>query len=376
MQYKIIDESPWQILSNAMTIGPSSTGYQLQVAADGRNYTTLFTVGAGITRQITNLSSGSYFRMKGNVGEVTVNWVRDCSGGGGGGNAGELEPVTDFPVGVPEGTVVALASGDTVGVYQYDGTEWVSVGGDLSDYYTKAETDAEISAATSPIQEQLDDVERVTATALTELHDTILEISGSTGSGPIIPAITSQADYEAISGDVQTGDLIQVYGVDINGDGEEENGLFEASVEQDSISWGRKDNAESLSWADENIPWMIENDVHPIEFLGNDFFVSFDLTAEDEAYNGIGFDADGKPVITHIVPHTDEQTGEITGITREDTPIGPDQAKEQVIATALVDLDQRKVESQDVHTIVKLTQTQYDDIVSPDPDTLYIIINQ
>lgn len=64
---------------------------------------------------------------------------------------------------------------------------------DLSNYYTKAEVDAEITGATqdfvteadvtgitSPIQTQLDDVERVTATALTELHDAILELSGDT----------------------------------------------------------------------------------------------------------------------------------------------------------------------------------------------------
>lgn len=303
----------------------------------------------------------------------------------GGGNAGELEPVSEFPLGVPEGTVVALASGDTVGVYQYDGSNWVAVGvDDLSDYYTKDETNAEISAATSPIQEQLDDVERVTATALTELHDAILEISGSTGSSPIIPAITSQAEYEAISGDVQTGDLIQVQGVDINGDDNPEYGLFEAYVDEQEdqgvitriISWERRDNRDSLMRADTAYPWMVENDVNPIEIGVDTFIISSDLTAEDEAYNGIGFDADGKPVITHIVPHTDEQTGEITGITREYTPIGPDEAKEEAIAAALVDLDERKVESQDVHTIVKLTQTQYDDIVSPDPDTLYIIINQ
>lgn len=209
MQYKIIDERPWQILSNAMTIGPSSTGYQLQVAADGRNYTTLFTVGAGITRQITNLSSGSYFRMKGNVGEVTVNWVRDCSGGGGGegGNAGELEPVSEFPVGAPAGTVVALSSGNTVGVYQYDGTDWVPVaGGDMSNYYTKQETDSHITAATSPIQEQVDDIERVTATALTELHDSILELSGAT-SGYATEAYVDAAITSATQDFVSEEDL-------------------------------------------------------------------------------------------------------------------------------------------------------------------------
>lgn len=88
MQYKILNEQPWQILSNAMTISPSSTGYDLQVSANGKDYTTMFHVNEGVTRQVTNLSSGSYFRMSGNVGEVVVNWVRDCSGGDSGGGSG------------------------------------------------------------------------------------------------------------------------------------------------------------------------------------------------------------------------------------------------------------------------------------------------
>lgn len=275
MQYKIINEQPWQILTDAMTISPSETGYELQVAADGKNYTTLFSVGPGITRQITNLSSGSYFRMKGNVGEVTVNWVRSCNSGGsgGGGNAGELEPVSEFPVGVPEGTVVALASGDTVGVYQYNDGEWIPVaGGDMSNYYTKAQTDAAITAATedmatktwvgqqgyltehqdisgkldvstfntytgatetvlegkanisdipsldgywtsaqtnnaitaatNPIQNQLDDVERVTATALTSLQESKQE---TLVSGTNIKTINNQSLLGSGNIDIQGG---------------------------------------------------------------------------------------------------------------------------------------------------------------------------
>jgi len=242
MQYKIINEQPWQILTDAMTISPSETGYELQVAADGKNYTTLFSVGPGITRQITNLSSGSYFRMKGNVGEVTVNWVRSCNSGGsgGGGNAGELEPVSEFPVGVPEGTVVALASGDTVGVYQYDGSEWIPVaGGDMSNYYTKAQTDAAItaatasetartentyakiadipslddywtsaqtnnaiSAATTPIENRVEDVERVTASALTSLQESKQE---TLVSGTNIKTINNQSLLGSGNIDIQGG---------------------------------------------------------------------------------------------------------------------------------------------------------------------------
>lgn len=385
------NEAPWQILSNAMTISPSSTGYDLQVSANGKDYSTLFSVGAGITRQVTNLSSGSYFRMLGNIGEVVVNWVRDCSGGGGtGGNAGELEPVTDFPVDAPAGTVVALSSGGTVGVYQYDGMDWAPIGGgDMSNYYTKAETDAaitsatqdfatqaDITAATSPIQSQVDDIERVTATALTELHDAILEISGSTGgSNYIIPAITSQTEYDAISGDVKTGDLIQVWDVDINDDGEGEYGLFQAYVDQGSISWNRKDNGDSLLWSNRDYPWMTDNDVSPVDLGAGGFLISKDIAADDGSFNGIGFDGDGKPVITHIVPQYDEQTGEVTGMTRDDRDIlGELDTLDQVVSAALVDLNEKKVESEDIKHIVKLTQAEYDQLATKDPETFYIII--
>lgn len=196
-------------------------------------------------------------------------------------------------------------------------------------YWTSAETKSYVDNAASAITSQVEDVERVTATALTELHDAILEISGSTGD---------YATVQYVDNEVGT----------------------------------------CVRWSDD-FPWMIDNDVHPIEFLGNDFFISFDLTAENEAYNGIGFDGDGKPAITHIIPQYDEQTGEITGVTRTDTPIGPDQAKEEVIAAALVDLDEKKVESEDIHYMVALSQADYDALVSGgtvDSQTFYIITGQ
>lgn len=359
MQYKILNEQPWQILSNSMTISPSSTGYDLQVSANGKDYTTLFSVGAGITRQVTNLSSGSYFRMKGNEGEVIVNWVRDCSGGDQGGGSGS-------------GTTY------TAGEYISIDQDVISVTGITPDLYlTTADTQdfatqADITAATSPIQSQVDDIERVTATALTELHDAILEISGSTGgSNYIIPAITSLTDYEAISGSVKPGDLIQVFGVDINDDGGDVYGLFEANeIEPGVFAWNRKDNGDSLLWSD--FPWMHDIDVYPIDLGDNAFLVS---PTPGEDWYGIGFDADGKPTITHIVPEYDEQTGEFIGVTREDTPLGPDQAKEEVIANALVDLNERKVDGVGITRIVKLTQAEYDDIANPDPETFYLIVN-
>ncbi len=220
------------------------------------------------------------------------------------------------------------------------------------------ETSAESITDVIAIARKLQTDENVISIALNELHDDIAELSGSSvdlsaywtsaetqdaideaisgftpsANSHIIPAITTQAEYEAISGDVKTGDLIEVEGVDINGDGNPVSGLFGAyaeEVEEEGvmrklISWGRRDSLDSVLWAEEDYPWMVDNDVHPIVLPRNSFFIAFDELAEDEEYNGIGFDIDGKPVITHIAQAFDDETGEFTGIIREDTPIGAD----------------------------------------------------
>ena len=185
-----------------------------------------------------------------------------------------------------------------------------------------------------------------------------LVIQGGGGSGPIIPAITTQAEYEAISGDVKTGDLIQVQDVVLDGYDGPQYGLFEAAVEEEEsdgvvrklISWTRKDSSNSVTWSSNDYPWMGDNGIVPIDLGSGSLLIAYDELAEDEAYNGIGFDGDGKPVITHIAPEYDDETGEFTGITREDTPIGGGG-----------------------ETVVELTQAQYDALSAYAPDTTYII---
>lgn len=82
-----------------------------------------------------------------------------------------------------------------------------------SEYLTTADTqdfvtEADITAATSPIQEQLDDIERVTATALTELHDSILELSGATSgyaTEAYVDAAITSATQDFVTEDALTG---------------------------------------------------------------------------------------------------------------------------------------------------------------------------
>ncbi len=88
MRQTILNEQPFQVLTTAFSIGPSETGYDLQISADGVNFSTLFSVPADTTRMITNVARGSTYRCLGNEGEVVVNWVRDCSDGEGGGGGG------------------------------------------------------------------------------------------------------------------------------------------------------------------------------------------------------------------------------------------------------------------------------------------------
>ena len=86
MQIKITNEQPFQVLGTNFTIGPSSSGYDLMFSADGLEYSKLFTVGANTNRQVTQVAAGSYYFLSGNTDTVTVNWMKDCGGGSGGGS--------------------------------------------------------------------------------------------------------------------------------------------------------------------------------------------------------------------------------------------------------------------------------------------------
>lgn len=93
MKIKINREQPFQVLATNFSIGPSSSGYDLQISADGVNYTTLFSVGANVTRMVTGVANGSYYKLAGNTDEdVIVNWFRQCDDGQGGGGGSYVLP--------------------------------------------------------------------------------------------------------------------------------------------------------------------------------------------------------------------------------------------------------------------------------------------
>lgn len=117
MILKISNEQPFQVLAPSFIIGASQNGYSLQFSADGRNYTTLFTVGAGVERMVTGVAPDAYYKLLGNTGNVSINYVRDCCGGGGdtpvpptpSGDSNVLKSVDDFPITAEYGDVISKA---------------------------------------------------------------------------------------------------------------------------------------------------------------------------------------------------------------------------------------------------------------------------
>lgn len=327
MIIKVQNSNAFQILSSAMVIGPSQTGYQLEVAADGRNFSPLFSVGPNVTRQATNLSSGAYYRLNGNVGEVSVNWVRTCVTEGGG-DSSELQPIDYFPLDAVEGTVISYTgSSSASGVYQFDGTEWTAVV-DLDPYWTSAQTQSAITA----VEDHLYDVEEVTASALTELHDNIQELSGTTSSiQDTFSAYTPTTGFSTINGSAITngGDIV----IQGGGGSTEEIELPIAAAVNDL-----KGNIEAR--------------------LSQKYYT------KQEVNDIAARKTEPGQVDIQIKNYVDPAIAEVNETIAD---------KELPVSAALNDLNTNKVSGVGITKIQSISQANYDALAVKDPATLYII---
>ena len=357
---KITGEQPFQVLTNNFSISPSSEGYTLQISADGTNFSNLFTVGAGVTRLVTGVAANSYYRLSGNQSKVSINWMKTCvTEGGAAGN--ELTPVTEFPLNADPGTVVALASGDTYGIYQYDGTNWNEAGADvdLSAYWTSAQTQSAITA----VEDHLFDFEEVTSSALTELHEGLLEVSGRTVdlSGYYTSAQTDSAienvleDYwtsadtknyvdDELTGYTPTSGFSTINGSAItNGGNIVIQGGGGGSTEEIELPIaaavnGLKENIEARL----NQKYYTKQDVNDIAAGKTD---PGQVNVQIENYV--------EPAIAEVNDNIEN--------------------KELATSAAINDLNTATVKSTAVKNIWSGTQNEYDAIVVKDPATLYII---
>lgn len=416
MQYKILNEQPWQILSNAMTISPSSTGYDLQVSANGKDYTTMFHVNEGVTRQVTNLSSGSYYRMLGNEGEVVVNWVRDCSGGGSGGGSGSGSTYTAGEYISIERDVISvtgitpdqyLTSADTQNLASQAyvdsaltaatqglatenyvdaaitaGTQDLASQGYVNSAITAATqglateayvtaatqgfmTEADVTAITSPIQEQLDDVERVTATALTELHDAVLDLSGATSGYATHAEVTAATANLMTSAQTQSAITAATSGfvtADYTG--------FTSTQDFENFAEDMQDKEEVIASALTQLDAAVQNIPDMSEYY-----------TSAQTQSAITAATQGMATQTWVGQQgyiTSAYTGFTSTQDFEDFA-GQMEVKEEVVASAITELHETKVDGVGVKTIEKISQADYNDLVSGgtvDSYTFYVITGQ
>lgn len=319
----------------------------------------------------------------------------------------------------------------------------------LDGYWTSAETKTYVDGQVSGLTEYIEDVERVAATALTELHTDILALSAATPDmsnyytkSEVDAAITS-ATQDFVTEDALTGytsmqdfedfqDAISVKEeviasaltelhdeiVVISGNTDLTNYYDKTAV--DGIIATETGRTEGAYIKKSTLPFAVDNVA--ITKLGNDNVLAASITntSEGNTYSVVSayFNTiNGKePLVTNsqdkeniVLPTfndvstaitesivTETARTESTYAKKSDIPsldgywtsaetknyvddaisglTDMMETKEEVIAAALVDLDTNKVGSTDVHTMVKLTQAQYDALTTKDPNTFYIII--
>lgn len=330
---KIIGEQPFQVLTNNFSISPSETGYQLQISADGVNYTTLFSVGANTTRLVTGVAANSYYRLLGNEGEVQVNWMKSCNTGGG--------------------------------------------GGDMSNYYTKSETDAEIARIQDELEEELETVSRVSSAAINELQQSDIsfgeaidgidaDLEHLSEAERVASAAINALQQEVInlgndipdvsnfvtSGEVQTQIDDAIDAIDLSAY------YTSAQTETAITSKGYITSADTTNFASKT------------ELLEKEEVIS---TALNELHNEI-------PDVSTLATAADLATvsGTVSALTAElseaerVTSVAVNEVKNDI--TTLSGATANMVSSTTIRNIVTISQTDYDALTTKDNNTLYYII--
>lgn len=221
---KITGQTPFQVLTNNFSISPSNEGYTLQISADGVNFSNLFSVGANVTRLVTGVAANSYYRLLGNESAVQINWMKTCvtEGGSGGSDAtysaGTYIDITQDVISVTGITPdLYLTSADTENFITSADTENFLTSADTADFVTSAYVETKVASAFTYINE----VEQVTASGYTELHDGLMEVSARTVdlSGYYTSAQTDSAIATALTAYTPTTGFATVNGSAITNGG-------------------------------------------------------------------------------------------------------------------------------------------------------------
>ena len=357
MYTKVNGEQQVQILSPNFSISPSNEDYVLNISANGRDFSPLFAVSAGVTRLVSNVAPGSYYKLVGNQSQVVINWQRMCATEGGSFDPSVLDPY--------------WTSAETVN-YVDSAISGISLDG----YWTSAET----QSAITEVDDHLYDVERVTASALTVLHDSILELSGSSVD---LSAYTPTSGFATINGSAITngGDIVIQGGADMSA-------YYTSAQTEDAISAATSGKADAVSvtpysdrclfpkWNSQGIITGVYKEAtnRSVKVNGSTFrFYSsegFDLPdiyspANAGTAGEILVSTGGRPVWSAV---TFPDVSNYVTSAQVETQIVE---KNYITSAATANM----VSSTYISNIWKGTQSDYDAITTKDPSTFYIIVS-
>lgn len=427
---KITGEQPFQVLTNNFSISPSQEGYTLQISADGSNYSDLFAVSAGQTRMVSNVAANSFYRLKGNNSEVTVNWLKTCVTEGGGGDLSNYYTKDET-----DAEIAQAVSGISLDGYYTSAQTQTAIGSaitpleaqiqeisgatpqiDLSDYYTSAQTEDAISAATAgkadaqsvtadygiPIwneQGVITSKKSIARTANSNVNGKqyTLISTGSQGFSIFAPTAVGTAGDILVS----TGNRAPVWSAVTMPDMSE----YWTSAETEEQILGK--NYVTSAQTDAAISAATSGKADAVSITGNPARTIFPkwnsqgiITGEyavanmgDLKINGtnkqVFFFGIGTRIATFYAPVSAGTAGEILVSTGSGAPVWsavtiPDASDlddlaaelseaERVTAVSINDIRDKMVTSMDVKTIVKMSQASYDALTTKDQNTLYII---
>lgn len=268
---------------------------------------------------------------------------------------------------------------------------------DLSNYYTKSETDSAITA----VEDHLFDVEEVTASALTELHNAVLELSGSSvdlsgyyTSGETDAAISAatagKADAANVSGNTSNryfplwnkqGIITGTTGLNVWAGVQTINGVSKL------VYGGQSDLGAIYAPTDAGTAGKVlvsKGSGAPVwSAITMPDMSDYTPTSGFSTINGSAITNGGNIVIQGgggdmSQYWTSAQTKAY--VDSADTAL-QDQidTMDDVVSAALVDLNDTKVGSTNIRHMLKLSQAEYDAATqsgaTADPATLYIIVN-
>ena len=255
---------------------------------------------------------------------------------------------------------------------------------DLSAYWTSAETQAHIDSAYTSATTHIEDVERVTAAALNELHSEVDAISGASENyitsayvNTALASYTPTSGFSTINGSAITagGNLV------IEGGSGNANIIELTKAEYNALSAYTEDAIYVITDAD-----AINMDDYATSANVNTALASYTPTSGFSTINGSAITAGGNLVIdadlTNYWDSAQTQAHIDSAYTSATTHI---EDVERVAASALNELHSEvaaisastanMVTSTTVSVLWKGTQAQYDQISPKDPNTLYIIIS-